>query len=100
VDLASFDDDAACAFIAAAADAQIAGWPVDMLVTLCQALLDGACVDEDEDAILKLIRNQDVCKRRRVLHTVGYDRFDEMVDGAQWGELLGLFQAADAAQCP
>jgi hypothetical protein len=58
-------------------------------------LFSGSCGDDDEDAILKLLRCQ---SRQRLQQLVAMPRmsvddFDDNVDGGQWDQLEALFNA-------
>lgn len=69
-----------------------ASLPLSQRVVLLQQLLSGATGDEDERAILRILRTSTAEDRERMVDTVDVERLYTDVDGAEFdGLLLALF---------
>ncbi len=58
-------------------------------------MFSGSCGDDDEDAILKLLRCQSRTRLKELvtMPRMSVDDFDDNVDGDQWDDLEALFNA-------
>jgi hypothetical protein len=89
------DDDGSRHFINTHGCAQLGQMPLTSVRQLVLNLFSGSCGDDDENAILKLLRCQ---SRQRLQQLVAMPRmsvddFDDNVDGGEWDQLEALFRA-------
>ena len=62
-------------------------------IRVIEALLSGDCGDDDEDAILEIVKHLKNIKKHGLVHTmIGKSEMDSGVDGAQWTTLKTLMQ--------
>lgn len=91
----SMDDDASRLFVNTRSCSQLGQLTMSSVRQLVLNMFSGSCGDDDEDAILKLLR----CQSRSRLHQLvgmpgtGVDRFDYNFDGDQWDDLEDFFAA-------
>ncbi len=97
--VSDWDDDATRLFINTVSTQVLAVAAVSTIVQLCRNMFEGSCGDEDENAILRLLKAQDLCKVKQVLKQISFDEFDDNVDGSEWDKLSTLLNAAKHASC-
>ncbi len=62
-------------------------------IRVIEALLDGDCGDDDEDAILEIVKHLKTIGKHGLVHTmIGKSEMDSGVDGAQWRTLKMLMK--------
>lgn len=88
------DDDEALAFVENADPTQIAALDISTLKTLLQAMFCGFTGDDEEIAIVKLIRHSKSTTVRSLVSQKGFsvDDFDSEVDGDEWDQLVVEFE--------
>jgi hypothetical protein len=97
---ADWDDDASRLFINSSSQATLAALSIADIVQLCKNMFAGSCGDDDEQAIIRLLSFQDLCKVKTILmHHISINEFDDNVDGEEWNTLLGIIVAAMPAPC-
>jgi hypothetical protein len=95
-----WDDDATRRFINGTPESTLAELSLDDITQLCRNLFSGSCGDDDERAILRLIRSQDLCKvKRLLLERISSSTFDDHVDGSEWTRLSRFLREAERAVC-
>ena len=62
----------------------------EQVVKLCKALIDGACVGTDEDAVLFILRRQNHAVFKQAVKELKTDYIDSGLDGIQWDTFLLL----------
>ncbi|HIH86659.1 MAG TPA: DUF4157 domain-containing protein, partial [Methanosarcinales archaeon] len=62
----------------------------EQVVKLCKALIDGACVGTDEDAVLFILRRQKHSVFKQAVKELKTDYIDSGLDGRQWDAFLLL----------
>jgi hypothetical protein len=98
MDFSDWDDEQAGRFALTANPSHLASMPIRDIVTLCRVLFDGSCGDDDEDAVIRLIRTQSNKKIAEILtQHIHMDEFDDAVDGEQWDILSGILSHARMA---
>lgn len=67
--------------------------PDDTLIQMINTLLDGPTGDDDEEAILKILRSVADCGRiTRITRRVGVNRLLDDIDGDEWDQLVVLLE--------
>ena len=88
VNFSEWDDDATRLFIKNTQGSKLALLSISDIVTLCKNLFDGFTGDDDEAAIIQLLKVQDPCKVQNILaYHIKFDEFDDEVDGDEWDQL-------------
>lgn len=88
VGFSDWNDEVTRWFISHTPTSKLATLPINDIVILRKNLLDGACGDDDEDALIRLIGCQHPCKVVKILLAhIGLDDFDSGVEGDGWEEL-------------
>ncbi|MFN2344913.1 MAG: hypothetical protein ABR616_04280 [Dermatophilaceae bacterium] len=96
---AEWDDDATRAYIAQTPCATLNSLPLDDIKTLLQNLFDGPTLDEDERAIITLIKCMSPLRVQELIAEPGFSvsDFDDEVDGSEWTELRHIFGSMGVA---
>lgn len=89
------DDDASRLFVNTRSCSQLGQLSMSSVRQLVLNMFSGSCGDDDEDAILKLLRCQSKERLHQLVSMPGTDvgRFDYNFDGSQWDDLESLFAA-------
>lgn len=89
------DDDASRFFVNTRVCAQLSILPMPAVRQLVLNMFSGSCGDDDEDAILKLLRCQSTARLHELVSLSGTDvgEFDWNFDGSQWDDLESFFAA-------
>jgi hypothetical protein len=91
VNFAAWDDDTTRLFIQNSWPATLAILSIPDIVQLCQNLFSGSCGDDDEKAIIKLIKSQDPCKNTKIVtNHISLEEFDDNVDYSEWDDLCTI----------
>lgn len=90
---ADWDDDATREYIAQTPCATLNSLPLDDIKTLLQNLFDGPTLDEDERAIITLIKCLTPARVQELVAEPGFSvsDFDDEVDQEEWTELRHIF---------
>ena len=93
---ADWDDDASRLFITKNKKSTLAQLSITDIVQLCHNLFSGSCGDDDENAIIRLISSQDLCKVKTILSIpyISFEEFDDNVDGEEWDKLSAILVKA------
>jgi hypothetical protein len=67
------------------------GQPLNVRRLLIDEMLSGVTGDDDEDAILTILKDSEPNEMQRLIELVGRDRLDDKLDGEQNDELKKLF---------
>ena len=88
-----FDDDASRRFVNSYDCSQLGRLGTAAIRQLVLNMFSGSCGDDDEDAILSLLRCQSTAKLQQLVGMpgTGVDAFDYNFDGSQWYDLESLF---------
>lgn len=94
VSLGAWGDDTTRRFVRLASCETLQRLSLSQVRLLLRNLFSGHTGDDDEQAILKLVRCQSCDRRRALVRMAGLSvsDFDDEVDGAEWRELRRLFQ--------
>ena len=89
------DDDGSRQFINTHSCATLGQLALGSVRQLVLNLFSGSCGDDDEQAILKLLRCQSTQRLQQLVAMPGMsvDDFDDSVDGGEWDQLEALFNA-------
>ncbi len=96
VNFTQMDDDASRVFVRVRSCEDLNSLPLDAIAQLVRNMFDGACGDEDERAILQIMRclSDDALRRLVQLPGVGIGEFDYKFDGDNWDLLEVRFRQA------
>jgi hypothetical protein len=89
------DDDGSRVFVKNHSCAQLGQLSMSSVRQLVLNMFSGACGDDDEDAILKLVRCQSKARLQQLvtMPRMSVEDFDDNVDGDQWDDLEAHFNA-------
>jgi hypothetical protein len=91
VRFADWDDGVTRWFVSHTSTSKLANLPINDIVILRKNLLDGACRDDNEDALIRLISCQHPGKVVKLLLThISLNGFDSGVNGAEWERLCSI----------
>jgi hypothetical protein len=95
INFSSWDDDATRVFVNRATCAQINALSALNLHHLFRNLLEGATLDEDENAINKIMQCTDCAKISAVLAMDGtrWDDFDDNIQGSEWSAFKNILNS-------
>lgn len=93
---ADWDDDASRRYITKSSKSALAKLSIPDIVQLCYNMFSGSCGDDDENAIIRLISSQDICKIKLIVKApyISIDQFDDNVDGEEWDTLSAILGKA------
>lgn len=87
------DDDASREYVWTHDPAHLNALPIEQVRQLVLNMFSGSCGDDDEQAILRLLRAQSGARVHQLIAMAGMsvEDFDDNVDGDEWDELESLF---------